>query len=554
VAKPNTFDYVIVGAGSAGAVLANRLSADPAITVLLIEAGPRDWNPLIHMPTGEIYMIGTSVDWKLKTEPEPHLNDARVSLPRGRVLGGSSSINGQLYVRGHPHDYDDWRQFGNVGWDFESVLPYFMRAERWSGPTAGQRGIDGPLRTTYGRYRMPLYEAFLEAGKEAGYKFNPDYNNGDPEGFVWSQYTHMHGFPLRCSTARAYLWPAMGRKNLTVWTHATARRILFEGTRAAGIEVLRKGAAATAQAGKELILSAGAYHSPHLLMLSGVGDPAELRRHGIKTVANLPGVGKNLQDHFGSFVQHACKEPITYYNLRNPVKLAGAAMRYAMTGGGPLSVFPMNVMAFIKSDPSVERPNLQLYFVPSAVNPARLDDPWPHFHGYSIHWCNLRPESRGHLELSSADPADAPRIFHDYLATERDKETNRAAFRIARDLHARRAFDRFRGDELVPGMGRSANADFDAVTAEYYSSHYHPVGTCKMGSDAMSVVDQTLKVHGVDGLRVIDASIMPTLVGANTNAPTIMIGEKGADMILGRQLPRAEVLNAPAGGAAHDAA
>lgn len=525
------FDFIIVGGGSAGCVLAARLSENGSNRVLLLEAGPRDWHPLIHMPTGEVFMVGSSVDWQFKSEPEAKLGGYQVPLPRGRVLGGSSSINGQIYVRGHPKDYDEWRQLGNQGWDWESVLPYFKKAENWNGSADELRGTSGPLRTAFGRYKMPLFDAFIKAGQQAGYAFNPDYNGAGQEGFVWTQYTHTHAFPMRCSAARAYIWPARKRKNLAVWTGARVRRLILDGKRVTGVDIDRKGKRFTVTANREVILSAGAYHSPQLLMLSGIGDPAVLSEHGIACQHALPGVGKNLQDHIGSFVQHRCTQPITYYNMTKPVRLAFAALQYAFTRSGPLTIFPMNTMAFLKSDPALERPDIQYYLLPAAMNPNGSPDHLPKFHGYNIHWCGLRPQSIGHIGLRSSDPSDAPIIVHNYLRAPADQALNRYALRLARKLHAQSAFDPFRGQELDPGPACQTDDEIDAYASRFISSHYHPVGTCKMGTDPMAVVDPQLRVHGIQGLRVIDASIMPRLVGANTNAPTIMIAEKGADMI-----------------------
>jgi choline dehydrogenase len=379
---------------------------------------------------------------------------------------------------------------------------------------------------------MELFDAFIAAGREAGYPFNTDYNGAEQEGFVQTQYTHTHHFPMRCSASRAYLWPVMRRKNLMVWTKARVNRIVLERNKAVGVDLTRRDSQITVKATREVILSAGAYQSPQLLMLSGIGDADELAQHGITCAHHLPGVGKNLQDHVGSYVQHRCLKPITYYNMRRPFKLVQAIASYVFQGRGPLSVFPMNAMAFVKSDPALQRPDIQYYLVPNAMNPNGSESYFPTYHGYNIHWCNLRPESRGTVRLRSSNPLDAPRIAHNFFATTKDREVNRHAFRLARELHRQKAFDPYRGEELDPGTGCQSDDDIDRFMHRFCSSHYHPVGTCRMGRDAEAVVDERLRVHGLQGLRVVDASIMPRLVGGNTNAPTIMIGEKASDLIL----------------------
>lgn len=393
------------------------------------------------------------------------------------------------------------------------------------------RGTNGPLRTAFGRYKMPLVDAFIKAGQQAGHSFNPDYNGAEQEGFAWTQYTHTHAFPMRCSAARAYIWPACKRKNLAVWTGARVRKLILDGKRVTGVDVDYKGKRLNITANREVILSAGAYHSPQLLMLSGIGEPGLLSEHGIACQHALPGVGKNLQDHIGSFVQHRCTQPITYFNMTKPLPQALAALQYAFTRSGPLAIFPMITLAFLKSDPALQRPDIQYYLLPAAMNPDGSSDHLPKFHGYNIHWCSLRPQSSGHVTLRSPDPSDAPMIVHNYLAASADQALNRHALRLAREIHAQGAFDPFRGEELDPGPTCQTDDEIDANASRFISSHYHPVGTCKMGADSMAVVDPQLRVHGLRNLRVIDASIMPRLVGANTNAPTIMIGEKGADTI-----------------------
>ena len=524
-------DYLIVGAGSAGCVLAARLSESPDVSVVLLEAGGSDRSPLIAMPMGEAHLIGSRYDWSFETEPEERIDDYRFVMPRGRVLGGSSSINGQVYARGHPRDYDEWRQLGCEGWSFEEVLPCFRRAERWEGGGDRYRGGAGPIETAWGRFEHPLYDAFLEAGESLGYGRSADYNGAVQEGFARVQYTHTHRSLRRCSSARAYLRPARRRPNLKVLTGARATRILLERERAVGVEYLLRGERRELRADREVLVCAGAYQSPQLLMLSGIGAPDELRALGIPPRHPLPAVGRGLQDHFGSFLQHDCRQPITFYRYRNPLRLAGALAEYLFLRRGPLTVFPMDAVAHIRSDSALERPDLQIYLCPMRVNPIREGRLWPRSHGFNLHWNVLRPESRGRVWLRGADPLAAPRIRHNYLATEGDRRLHRTALARCREIMADNAFAAFRGRETEPGRGCIDGASIDAFLTRMPNSGYHPVGTCRMGTGDDAVVDPCLRVRGLAGLRVADASVMPRLVGGNTNAPTIMIAERAADFV-----------------------
>ena len=539
----SSYDYVVVGAGSAGCVLANRLTADSTARVLLLEAGGRDWHPLIHVPLGcAVLMHHRRLSWDFENAPEPRLPGRDIRIPRGRGLGGSSSINGMLYVRGHARDYDEWRQLGCTGWSYTDVLPYFRRSEQFEGGEDNWHGTDGPLHVRRRMNRNPLFDAFMEAGRQVGHPATGDYNGAEQEGFCRSQYSIRLGRPRRCSAAGAFLHPARQRPNLTVRTRARVTRLQLAGGRAVGVTYVRGGELQTVRAEREIILSAGAFQSPQILMLSGIGPSESLRTSGITVHHDLPGVGQNLQDHLGAHVQHACTAPITLYPDQRPWGLLRGAVRYFLFGTGPWTHFPVDAQAFLRSDTALERPDLQFYmgtFLREDFAGIGKSDR----HGYCISWCQLRPESRGEVTLASADPLAPPHILYNYLATETDRAIHRQAVEMAREIHAQSAFDRYRGEELDPGTGCNTAADIDAYVARVSGSHFHPVGTCRMGSDERAVVDPELRVNGIDGLRVVDASVMPRVVGANTNAATIMIAEKAADMILHRgPLPSAEPL------------
>lgn len=538
------FDYVVVGAGSAGCVLAARLSEDPSVRVLLVEAGGPDhwWDWRIHMPSALSYpMQSTTYNWDYWTLPQEHLGGRRMHWPRGRVLGGSSSINGMAYVRGHALDYERWAQDpGLAHWSYAHVLPYFRKAEtRAKGPDA-YRGGEGPLHVSTGRAENPLYRAFVEAGIEAGYDATEDQNGHRQEGFGTMDATVHRG--KRWSTAMAYLRPATTRKNLVVRTGVQTLGVTLEGTRATGIRVARKGGAVEEiRADREVVLAAGAIGSPQILLLSGIGAADHLQEVGVAPRHDLPGVGENLQDHLEIYVQQECLEPITLYGALAPLAKIRIGLQWYLGKSGLGATNHFETGAFIRSRAGVRHPDLQYHFLPMAV---RYDGRNPSDrHGFQAHVGPMRSQSRGRLRLASADPAAHPAIDPRYMAHPEDWEEMRAAVRLTREIFAQPAFDRFRGIELAPGPQVRTDAEIDAWVARHCESAYHPSGACKMGSGPDAVVDGECRVHGVEGLRVVDSSIMPSIVSGNLNAPTIMIAEKAADLIAGRApLPPA---NAP---------
>jgi choline dehydrogenase len=525
------YDYIIIGAGSAGCVLAARLSEDPAARVLLLEAGGSNTELSVRMPAavGELIKAKSKHNWGFWTEPEPHMDGRRLWWPRGRGLGGSSAINGMIYARGHPQDYDEWRQMGLSGWGWDDVLPYFKRLEGHHRRGA-LHGSDGPLRISAGESDSPFNAALIEAGRQAGYPQTDDFNGEEQEGFGLYDLTIAGG--RRSSAAEAYLRPVLGRRNLTVATGARTTRIRIERGRATGVDYAVGRRALGVEAG-EVLLCAGAVQSPQILQLSGAGAPHRLSAAGVRPVHDLPGVGENLQDHLDVTMNWRSRGLITAYALTKGLGQLTVGLRYLFGGKGPGRQNFLESGAFLQSREGLSRPDIQLHAVLAIMRDhakvKATED------GFSLHLCQLRPESRGRVSLASADPLADPLIFANYLSTPGDRRVMREAVRIGREVAAQAALDPYRDAELAPGAEVQGDAAVDAWVRANGETIYHPVGTCRMGrdDDAQAVVDAELRVRGLDGLRVVDASVMPALIGGNTNAPTIMIAEKAADLIRG---------------------